>query len=61
MIVVEPFVVDWVVKAIAKVEVKSKVVVVGCVVELELLIMDVVGTPVVASVVHVVSEIVAIT
>ena len=59
-IVVETFVVDWVVTMVVKVEVKPKVVGVGCVVKLELVIMVVVGTPVVASVFQVVTEIVAI-
>ena len=61
MIVLEIFVVDWVAKMVVKVDVKPKVVVLGRVVELELVIMDVVGTPVVVSVALVVTKIVAVT
>ena len=46
---------------VVKVDVKPKVVVLGRVIELELVIMDVVGTPVVVSVALVVTKIVAVT
>ena len=61
MIVVDIFVVDWVVKMAVKIDVEPKVVVLGRVVESELVIMDVVGTPVVVSVALVVTKIVAVT
>ena len=61
MIVVDIFVVDWVVKMVVKIDVEPKVVVLGRVVESELVIMDVVGTPVVVSVALVVTKIVAVT
>ena len=61
MIVVDIFVVDWVVQMVVKIDVEPKVVVLGRVVESELVIMDVVGTPVVVSVALVVTKIVAVT